>query len=555
MRRAGIVAILLVSACTARVPEDAAAAPATPGKVVLARFEGSVDGATGVMTLRQVVGSSASAAAGPALLVTIPEGVGADTVRVSNDAEANGADLPAAVADACGTDATGYKGYVKVQSNYTTSNLQNLTAVIDTVSTGYEPCNAASYGSPAKNAFGYGAINSGQSATRAWIFRYVSAASFTFAGHVEANVVGLPILAAHLGNSSFALDGSRKLYAWGFNFFGQLGLGDSDNRNAPAQVGSGTNWVSVVPGGSFTLAVKNDGSLWAWGDNTYGQLGLGDNSGRNTPEQVGADTDWASVAAGLEHSLGVKKDGSLWAWGNNIVGELGLGDYDNRSSPTRVGTSKGWASVAAGNYHSLAVLTDGTLWSWGYNDFGQLGQGDTDDRVSPTQIGSGTNWWSVAVGENHSFAITGDGALWGWGHDYSNQAGYAPPDTCNFNPCSMSPKQVGSSTTWSAVVGGSYHSIGLQTDGTLWGWGRDSDFQLGIPAPNSCNGDPCAASPTRLGSGTSWAFIAAGKNHSLAGQGTETTLFSWGMNTLGQCGQGNWATPVATPTQFLLVGP
>ena len=309
------------------------------------------------------------------------------------------------------------------------------------------------------------------------------------------------------------------------------------------------------------MAVKNDGSLWAWGDNTYGQLGatapdtceyLFPDSGTypcsKSPVQVGTDTDWASVAAGLEHSLGIKKDGSLWAWGDNSGGQLGLGDFSNRPSPTRVGTRKDWASVAAGAYHSLAVLTDGTLWSWGYNYLGQLGQGDTSTQASPTQIGAGTNWWSVAAGYYHSFAITGSGALWGWGHDSSNQAGYAPPDTCNSNPCSKSPKQVGSSTIWSTVVGGWYHSIGLQTDGTLWGWGRDSDYQLGIPAPDSCNGSPCAASPTRLGSGTSWASIAAGQDHSLAGQGTLTTLFAWGVNTSGQCGQGNVTSPVTTPS-------
>ena len=71
----------------------------------------------------------------------------AETVLLSNDATANTAEsLPAPVPDACGVGINGYKGYVKVQSNYVTSNLQNLTAVIVAVSTGYEPCNGASYG-------------------------------------------------------------------------------------------------------------------------------------------------------------------------------------------------------------------------------------------------------------------------------------------------------------------------------------------------------------------------------------------------------------------------
>ncbi len=562
MRRVGLLAILLVSACSAKAPGDAAP-PSTPGKVVLARFEGSVDGATGIMTLRQIV----EPGMGDALLSTITEGSGDGTVLLSNDATANTAEsLPAPVPDACGVGINGYKGYVKVQSNYVTSNLQNLTAVIDAVSTGYEPCNGASYGG--KYFLGYGSINSGQSATRAWIFNYVSAASFTFSGHVEGNVTALPLLTAHLGDSSFAIDGSRKLYAWGENSSGQLGLGDATVRSSPAQVGSGTDWASIAPGKVFTMAIRTDGSLWSWGDSTYGELGatapdtciyLPPDSGTypcsKSPVQVGSDSDWASVAPGYYHVLAIKKDGSLWAWGNNIVGQLGLGDQTDRPSPTRVGTRKDWASVAAGTFFSLAVTSNGTLWSWGYNLYGQLGLGDTSDRVSPQQVGSGMTWVSIAGGAHHAFAIQRGGALWGWGLDTNNQAGYAPPDTCNSNPCAKTPTQVGSSTDWSAVAGGEFHSIGLRTDGTLWGWGRDSDYQLGIPAPDLCSGYPCAASPTRLGSGTNWASIAAGKDHSLAGQGTLTTLYAWGKNTFGQCGLGNVTSPVETPTLFLLVGP
>ena len=42
----------------------------------------------------------------------------------------------------------------------------------------------------------------------------------------------------------------------------------------------------IAVGGGHTLAIKTNGTLWAWGDNYYGQLGLGDNTNRNSPTQV-----------------------------------------------------------------------------------------------------------------------------------------------------------------------------------------------------------------------------------------------------------------------------
>ena len=167
-------------------------------------------------------------------------------------------------------------------------------------------------------------------------------------------------------------------------------------------VDGGTTWLGSTQVSNARSLQK---TLWAWGYNNYGQLGLGDVTNRSSPVQVGALTTWSSVAGGQLHTTALKTDGTLWTWGYNPYGQLGLGDTVNRSSPVQVGALTTWSSVAAGLLHTTALKTDGTLWAWGYNHYGQLGLGDTTDRSSPVQVGALTTWSSVADGEYHTTAI------------------------------------------------------------------------------------------------------------------------------------------------------
>ena len=196
---------------------------------------------------------------------------------------------------------------------------------------------------------------------------------------------------------SFALKKDGTLWAWGNNsdWGGNLGLGrgrvqapapgfvTSVDRWTPARVGHAHDWTAVFPGYEHGLAMRKGGTLWSWGLNWYGALGVGNTDWGWSPAEVGDDTDWASAAGGGDFSLALKKSGTLWAFGSNTYGNLGLGDTTDRHSPTQVGGAQDWTAVSAGMGYSLALKKDGTLWAWGNNDFGELGLSDTIERRRP----------------------------------------------------------------------------------------------------------------------------------------------------------------------------
>jgi alpha-tubulin suppressor-like RCC1 family protein len=160
-----------------------------------------------------------------------------------------------------------------------------------------------------------------------------------------------------------AIRGGR-LYGWGENFYGVIGNGVSpgsvDSYSSPVQIGADTDWVSVVNGAYSNYGMRKPGRIYAWGYNWIGQLGIGNLIDRSSPVQIGSAKDWTYLAsnyasAGYSSVFGIR-DGRLYAWGADGYGRLGLGTFGvARSSPVQVGSETDWVSASVGANHTIMV--------------------------------------------------------------------------------------------------------------------------------------------------------------------------------------------------------
>ena len=348
--------------------------------------------------------------------------------------------------------------------------------------------------------------------------------------------------------------------AWGHNDLGQLGNGTYTTTPpygvpTPETV-SGLSGVTAIAAGNFhSLALKSDGTLWAWGYNYSGQLGDGMFTpqplfGIPTPAQVlgsgggGYLTGVTAVAASF-HSLALKSDSTVWTWGYNVGGQLGDGTRTDRNAPVQVIGLSGVTAVAAGGFHSLALKSDGTVWTWGYNFNGQLGNGTYTDSNTPIQVSGLSGVLAIAGGYLHSLALKSDGTVWAWGENVYGELGNGTYSTAAHGGINT-PVQVLGLTGVMAIAGTGFHSLALKSDGTVWAWGLNLYGELGNGTYTTTSPDGIATPVHVLGPGgvgylTNITSIAVGLYDSLALK-SDGTVWAWGLNFNGE---------IATPVQVL----
>jgi alpha-tubulin suppressor-like RCC1 family protein len=288
-------------------------------------------------------------------------------------------------------------------------------------------------------------------------------------------VVGVSAIAAGL-EFTLARQTNGTVWAWGQNFFGQLGNGTHDATNAPAQVPGLSNIVALAAGFGHSLALDATGRVWGWGRNSYGQLGIADLGDALLPVQIPALSNITAICAGQNHSLAMDSSGTIWGWGANGNGQLGLGTPSNiETNPSVVSGLGSIKQLCAGRDHSIALDTNGVVWTWGRGLYGQLGVGTSVWFSSvPVCVTGLSNIASIAAGPNHNLAVDARGAVWAWGRNSAGQLGDATTNDC-FTPLRLT----GVTDEVVALAASEEHSLAVTKHGQVLGWGNNLDGRLG----------------------------------------------------------------------------
>lgn len=174
------------------------------------------------------------------------------------------------------------------------------------------------------------------------------------------------------GDHKFVLMNEGLLYAWGNNQYGQLGFKpDSTNTSTPVNVNKPTiingSWLKVAAGGKHSAAISTDSHLYTTGWNGSGQLGTGDTDNRDQWTEVASDKTFIDVACGNQFTVAIASDGTLWATGN-----IGKKSYTSLTQISSVTSTQVSASM-----DSFIALTEngGSLYAGASTALTQKGSG------------------------------------------------------------------------------------------------------------------------------------------------------------------------------------
>jgi len=352
--------------------------------------------------------------------------------------------------------------------------------------------------------------------------------------------LGVPVVAG--SQSWLGIDGRtyRKdipdttLYAWGYNRCGELGDSTAACRSSPVQeIASTTVWKQVNAGGGTTHGIKNDGTLWGWGCGGTGSIGDGTITTISSPvQEITSSTAWCELSKGgsLSFMTAIKADGGLYAWGSGVCGVLANSNVINISSPVQEISVSTWIKAANGRCHALGIKTEGSLWAWGNGSCGKLGNESAANTSSPIQeISSSTNWCDVAGAWQNSLGIKTDGTLWGWGINFCGNNGDGTS-----TPRSSPVQEISSSTNWAQVSAGNYKTNALNNLGQIFSFGYNANGELG----NGIVNFGITPSPSQeFTSSTNWCGVDSGFCHVSAVK-SDGTLWGWGKGDCGAIGDG-----------------
>lgn len=244
------------------------------------------------------------------------------------------------------------------------------------------------------------------------------------------------VIESYNGGHLLVLTSAGRVYATGYNDFGQLGLGDFKNRYVlTPSIGDASDGVTDIFVGPCNSYLLKGDKAYAVGWNKFGQLGIGTREPddyRTTFTLMGTEgaSGVKALAGGYEHTILLKNNGSVYGAGFCSSGQLGIGvvgGSDYRATLTlMLGAGESNVdAIAANEYHTI-LLKNGAVYSCGQGGFGQLGIGTNPNiayLLTPMIEAGSSDVAAISTGYDFTVILKNDGSVWGTGSNAYGQLG------------------------------------------------------------------------------------------------------------------------------------
>jgi len=162
------------------------------------------------------------------------------------------------------------------------------------------------------------------------------------------------------------------------------------------------------------------------------------------------------------------------------------------------------------------------------------------------------NAQSIGTGlSNHTIAVNSDGTVYTWGRNNSGQLGNGTNTSSNV-PVAVVTSGVLNGKTIIQIASGIFHSIALTSDGKVYTWGYNYYGQLGN-GNNTDSNVPVSVVTSGVLSGKTIVYVTCGGYHSIA-VASDGTVYTWGFNSDGQLGNGTTAINSNVPVAVVMSG-
>ena len=198
----------------------------------------------------------------------------------------------------------------------------------------------------------------------------------------------------------------QKVFAWGSNNHGELGVGRERIRfshSSPVEIEMLRDQpIKQLAAANHSCALMQNGTVYIWGENQSGELGLGDNDDVHVPTPLPLPFEVAAIHLANKRSFFIEKSSSsqpqtvshqkkrprIYACGYNYYNQCGISNRQDQSRPVEIPFFKNTPLkiLATGGLHTLVLSNNNLLYAIGDNNNGQLGLGDKNWRNEFTPV-------------------------------------------------------------------------------------------------------------------------------------------------------------------------